>query len=314
MTDISALPSADDPSVPLEGTEEYLSTETAPLGELTAVVLSTLFSPVEIPPTALDRAVIDVALDWQNLGPHAHTAEIHGSLSLALEGRMTEIFGRAAAAGEQLGLAVTCLRDASRWLVDSGGGFKTGIAARALAELAGYYALSAAHGLGNVTLRALLLNTASRAVIISKYKDAKEFPPFTDNGNAWPAFSPTMMNTLRNASRATGEVSVDVLVDAVDALLKDSRWSALQARRHGDFHRWRPQSVEGGVPLHSPWTHSNGERTMSIGMKSDYVVPDHHALVSEATDAVTALSEAMKAWLSALPEGLRDLGVPVLKT
>jgi hypothetical protein len=42
------------------------------------------------------------------------------------------------------------------------------------------------------------------------------------------------------------------MADRVVALTKDPRWVALTSRRHVDFHRWRPQSVAGGVATFNP--------------------------------------------------------------
>ncbi len=40
--------------------------------------------------------------EWQEVGTHAEWAELHGAKSGVLEGRMSELLGRAAVAGEQL--------------------------------------------------------------------------------------------------------------------------------------------------------------------------------------------------------------------
>lgn len=76
-----------------------------------------------------------------------------------------------ASAGEQLGLAGTCEQDARRWL-DPDGRRPPGwqMAPRALAEITGYYALGAAHGLANVTLRTLLCDRAAAQVINDAFK------------------------------------------------------------------------------------------------------------------------------------------------
>lgn len=85
-----------------------------------AAVLLTLFSGTVNPVTPNDTAIIEAAKQWQMMGTRAGTAEIRGMLNGIPEGRLTEIFGRIASAGEQLGLAMTCSRDANGWLVSSG--------------------------------------------------------------------------------------------------------------------------------------------------------------------------------------------------
>ena len=98
-------------------------------------------------------------------------------------------------------------------------------------------------------------------------------------------------------------------------LIVDPRWIALDNRRSTDFHRWRPQSVAGGVPQTNPWEPlPNGQHVMTVRVSNGYTVPDDEALVREADHALDALADAMDQWLEQFPLVTRDLGVPLFAT
>lgn len=120
-----------------------------------AVVLRTLFSTAPARPWPQeDPLAVSTALTYQDYGPYADFSELHTARRGAVLGRLAEVLGRIATAGEQLGLAWTCEQEALRWLeTGEQQPLSRSVAARALAEMTGYYALSAAHGLGNATLR-----------------------------------------------------------------------------------------------------------------------------------------------------------------
>lgn len=93
-----------------------------------------------------DRRLSKTALAWQANGNDADFAEMSAVVSRSEPGRMHIIIGRIASAGEQLGLAGLAYRDARAWLEKGGAGNDVRFSARALAEVVGYFALSAAHG------------------------------------------------------------------------------------------------------------------------------------------------------------------------
>src|SRR5687767_15609639 len=85
--------------------------------ELAAMVLRSLFSGVRWGPSGGGLTPLEeVARDWQLCGRNYVMAELNAVNAGAPPGRGTELFGRVAAAGEQLGLAGTCLLEAERWL------------------------------------------------------------------------------------------------------------------------------------------------------------------------------------------------------
>jgi hypothetical protein len=84
------------------------------------------------------------------------------------------------------------------------------------------------------------------------------------------------------------------MADRVVALTRDPRWVALTSRRHVDFHRWRPQSVAGGVATFNPWEQAaDGNSKLTMYGTSRHQPPDAAALMHEASAGLAALTEAM---------------------
>jgi hypothetical protein len=137
--------------------------------ELAAMVLRSLFSGDKWVASSDTTHLEEVALDWQSCGRKSSGVEIHALLSGAPHGRGLELVGRVAAAGEQFGLAGTCLLEAQRWQRAPDRGPRENMAIRALAEMSGYYATATGHGLVNVTLRTLLLSSVSADAINDIY-------------------------------------------------------------------------------------------------------------------------------------------------
>ena len=305
-------------TAPLDGSSNETVEE---VPELAAMVLRTLFSGVKSGLSGSGQGPIEaVAMDWQTRGTQASFIEMHTITRGAAQGRGFELIGRVAAAGEQLGLAGTALLEAKRWLeadrkVERG----ADMAMRALAEMTGYYAMSAGHGLINVTLRSLLLSPVCTAEIANtqpkRYRRAGGFPPFSTSPDAWLFFNPKEIQYLQPAVTAAKDPSVNQWFDILPQLITDPRWEALTVRRHEDFHRWRPQSISGGVEPKNPWTtEPGGASSLQIGVKGQYKPLDPAGLVTEAEAGLQALNEAMDAWMTAWPTALKGLGCPIFKT
>lgn len=284
---------------------------------VTALVLRTLFSGVDYGPWPEPLpATAQTALDWQSIGQNVNFFELHGFTLGLEEGRVAELVGRIAAAGEQLGLAWTCEQDMRRWLDPSAPRDRFSASSRALAEITGYYAMSAGHGLANVTLRTLLVHPEAAAVIDQTMdgKRAKGFAPFSDAPAAWISLNKRAALQLQAAGAIVGQHSVNCMTERVAALAQDPRWIALISRRNVDYHRWRPQSVAGGVPTSNPWERTgSGARMLAVGETSQYQPPDAEVVIQEAAAGLTALTEAMRDWLANWPGAIRDLGVPLLE-
>ena len=189
------------------------------------------------------------------------------------------------------------------------------MAARALAEMCGYYAISAAHGLINVTLRTLLFFPACAHAInrVKKYKKAKGFPPFSRATAAWVPFNGNEVDLLRPAASAANDERVTTWFEIVDALAEDPSWKALTMRRHEDFHRWRPQSISGGVAPQDPWEYGPGFASLSWYASSQYQPLDPSVLVAEAQQGLEVLGNAMGDWMGTWPAALKALGCPMFK-
>jgi hypothetical protein len=282
--------------------------------ELAAMVLRSLCSGVKWGPSTPESPPVEaVASDWQLVGRNAPMAEVHTLLAGAPRGRGAELLGRVAAAGEQLGLAWTCLLEAQRWQKAPQSGGRENMATQALAEMSGYYATATAHGLINVTLRTLLLSHASADAInqVRDYRSAKGFPPFSTGREAWRPFNSRELDLLKPAVGAAADGSVSEWFAIVVELAEDDRWRALTSRRHEYFHQWRPQSISGGVQTKNPWEAGDGFASLSF---PNYYEPlDPSILVAEALDGLEALGEVMGKWMDAWPLALKGLGCPIFK-
>jgi hypothetical protein len=119
---------------------------------------------------------------------------------------------------------------------------------------------------------------------------------------------------LRTAAAAAEQPTADRIADRVVALTQNPRWVALTSRRHVDFHRWRPQSVAGGVATFNPWERAtDGSHKLTMYATSQHQPPDTKHLVQEASDGLQALVEAMSDWMAGWPDALRDLDVPLFE-
>ncbi len=282
--------------------------------EITAELLSSLSSGVDPEPwpKTLPLAA-QVAMDWQNLGPRSTFAEVHGRAAGLPQGRLAEIIGRIAAAGEQLGLAWTHEQDMLRWNhPDARNRQARTLAARSLAEIVGYYAISAGHGLTNITLRTLLIHEDAATVINGKYQGAKGFEPYADTRDAWRPLNERGAELLQQAAGVTAQPATIRLADLVADLTQDPRWVTMAGRRDVDFHRWRPRSVTGGVATSNPWEVTEGGAfQLRAYVTSQHRPPNTDLLMQEASAGLAAVSEAMRDWLTTWPAALRSLGVPV---
>lgn len=292
------------------------------VGETVAMVLrhiSWVPAGTVLPLTAHERLEIQrTALDWQELGTRAEWAEVHGARNGVVEGRTSELCGRGAVLGEQLGLAWTLDQEFQRWSaagVSAPNDGRDSMATRALAEMCGYYLLGASHGLGNVTVRTLVLSAQACEVLANRRPSASGFIPFSEEKAAWPPLTSKLVRDAAEAAQATGESAARDLVQVLGDLVGDPRWSALVDRRDVDYHRWRPQGLpSGGVPQRSLWDRPEpGTRSLHGGARFFETV-DHKALCRTAGEALDAVGETMGKWLDLWPAALQAVGVPVFKT
>jgi hypothetical protein len=268
-----------------------------------------------LPAVPDDRLPVQqVALEWQQLGARAQFLELHGYTRGAPEGRISELVGRCASCGEQLGLAWTMDQELQRWLVAGRAEPGFAMACRALAEMCGYFLLSAAHGLANLTVRTLTLSPDADAVLRRHRPKAAGFQPFSDRRDAWPPLTGKLAEETIEAARTTRMSSVVELCEVLVDLTADSDWRAVEQRRHGDYHRWRPQGLpSGGVPTRSLWTRPSPGVMRLSGSAHFYELVDIDEVVGVVGRGLRTLADAMRTWYAAWPVALRDLGVPLFK-
>jgi hypothetical protein len=264
---------------------------------------------------ALDEADIGrfhVSLKWQNLTLVAQLAEVRGIMAGMPIGYMAELFGRAAAAREQLGLALTAVRDAEVWrdtAPEPGQENMRNLAGRALAESSGLWSVSAGHALVNVVARVVRAHRWSTHVDKKFGWDGPPEPNVTSRQSNL-SLNPEIVKALRRAASETEETPLKSFVEPLVHLVKSPAWEALTLRRDIGYHRWRPQSIDGGALTRSPWVdEGRGTMSLSLGLSSGHVPPTVEDLVAESRDGHNALSSAMNEILARLPEALKSAGI-----
>jgi hypothetical protein len=260
-----------------------------------------LFAGVEAEPTQFDERLVRVAASWQRIGDDANFQEMLAVSFGAQPNRMFELVGRIASAGEQLTLAGAAFRDASAWKFPHPNPAHAAVAARALAEITAYYALSAAHGLVNSTARLFALERRSRdAFKAAKGQPNDGFPPFGEKPGHWLPFNSKSVDLI--ASSTPHQPSADGIVAILRSLEKDRRWRKLTTRRHTDFHRWRPQSTGDGVAPANPWIELDDGLAALPSFGSNVYDPiPASELVEEAGAGLDALVDHMQTWVEIYP-------------
>lgn len=288
-------------------------------GPVVAAVVGTLLpGDVGKPFTDADRIRAMVSHDWQMLGAQYEWAEIHGVSKGLPHGYFADLLGRAAAAGEQLGLAFAALRDAEVWrdtATEPATANHRNIAGRAVAGASGLWAVSAGHAVVNVVARVVRIHSKAAGLDV-KLSWTGLPAPFDSGRLANLSLNPETVKYILAAARQTGKVALADLVEPLDDLVKSAAWAALAARRDAGYHRLRPQSIEGGVPSVNPWAtdQAAGTLTLSVSTFSDYVPPVLEEVVTETHAGYEALSSAMRDVHDRLPEALRAAGVPIWRT
>ncbi|MCX7521743.1 hypothetical protein OSC27_05550 [Microbacterium sp. STN6] len=264
-------------------------------GRMVGMVVPTLFSGHVEELDDFDQMVVETALAWQTLGEDASFQEMNAVAHRAEPGRVFTMFGRIASGGEQLGIAGTACRDARAWLNQGLPDDRARLPARALAEVAGYYTLSTAHGLVNIAARLLALETRGRAALEKSFPQSKGFPPFDEQYDHWLAFNGHSVAALEKAADHH-QPEVRQLVQLLRTLVDDEWWLKLVGRRNTDFHRWRPQSIEGGVATSSPWVDHGDYQVLTVYQGETHQPDDHRLLISEALASLKILEKTMRAW------------------
>jgi len=259
-------------------------------------------------------AQADISQAWQNLGIYVVPYEIRGITAGLPHGYMTEVIGRSAAAGEQLGLAFAAVRDAEVWqrtVPEPRQENRRAVAGRALAEAAGLWSISAGHAVTNVVARVVRAHQDSRYLDAALGWTQPPEPFGTDPKlNLNLSLNRDTVKALRRAAKETGVPSLADLVEPLRDLIVSDAWKALEQRRHVGYHRWRPQTVAGGVSTTNPWVdQGDGSVSMTVSIGATHEPPPLETVVTEAREGYDALSSAMAEILATLPDALAGVGV-----
>lgn len=277
-----------------------------------ALVPPSLVPLAPLPPTDRETYISDTAMELQKTGgrPDSTGAFVFFHLGPEWVDRITEIMGRVGSAGEQLAIALATNRDARRWTAPDASGmdvqFAT-MAVRAQAEMTAMWTLSAAHGLANALVRLLLLDADAAKVLTDARPNAKGFPPFSEDQAAWVSFEPTIMKVARRAAAASPSPAVVVAARALSSLFGDKRWDDLLDLRNVGFHRWRPQTVDGGTPKASSVTISATSRSISVGVGPSNVAPDIETTLKIAEAGLSIFAKAARTFDECIHAAINEL-------
>jgi hypothetical protein len=266
---------------------------------LIALVPPSLVPVAPLPPTPREEQIAEVSKELQKTGgiPDSTGAAVFIHLGAEWVDRVNEIFGRVGSTGEQLGLALASNRDARRWTAEEASDWNqqyATMAARAQAEMTAMWTLSAAHGLANALVRLLWLNETARTIIDGGFPKAGGFPPFSEQQNAWVSFEPTAMKTARKAAAASPSPAAVAAAKALSDLFGDNRWNQFLELRNIGFHRWRPQSVDGGTPKASSMSVMGSTQSITVGVGPSNVAPDIESVLKIAEAGLDLFSVAAK--------------------
>jgi len=278
------------------------------------------------------QAVAGESMRWQELSAHAAAAEMDAYPSpfrktVTLNGvrhvigtgqgkpprehnRVLEIHGLMGAIGEQLGLAWSAEQDVQRLIItsESRDEITNRLMIRSISELAGQFALGAAHSLANLVLRTLLLNAEAAETLMRAY-NGQTFAPGSDERGAWPTFGPRMSRHVLDAATSGGNPGMLTMASALEALEESQEFRTLEGRRGMDYHRRRPQSVPHTAPRAG--TVSTSAHVTKLSMVSPQLEGDAdgfavHAIVTEALER---LALSMRAVRQAIPQSIRGEGI-----
>jgi hypothetical protein len=297
------------------------SSEASDYPILTALVPGRLFAPGSAARTWRDVTIAggeDIpqqAADWQKIAAQANWWEVHSVTAGTEQNRAFELAGLMASVGERLGLAYTAAVESELWrrteatTREQRAAYDMGC--RAMSELQAHYVISVAHGLINVTARALALHLGLRTRLQDMFRTV--FRPFSEERADWIPCNPATAAKLATVAASLTDEAVTRLPIPVNTLVTGAAWISLEKHRGKDFHRWRPQSPHlARVAQRSPWTvQSDGSRSLSISIP---VYQDHDDLAVTsarvATDGMRAVAEALAAFMEHWPHASPVLGGP----
>jgi hypothetical protein len=250
--------------------------------------LSLNFSPDLIP-------CINLSKRWQARGLYAEFWE----LASREKGRLYELAGYMAGAGEQIGLACLADHEFTQWesvdlsSAQSHEKVAAEMAQRALAELESYYVIGVGHALVNMTGRVLALDPGLHQYLATEKGIETTFAPFSDARQDWLSMNSKVARALQKVAAKSDIPSLTHLADPVAELASSELWRELDEVRGEHFHRWRSQSIGmTGAPKSSPW--SPDFRTMSVGAGRLIGQDPRDTTAASVRQTVVAAREALR--------------------
>jgi integrase/recombinase XerD len=217
--------------------------------------------------------------------------------------RIVEIQRIMGAIGEQVSLCWTIEQDAQRFRKAKGlRDEHDRLILRALAESGGHFLLGAAHSLGNLGIRAALLDPDAGPIV--KGKGKVNFEPGSDDPNAWKSLS-VAVGVLETASVKSPNAPLKRITTSLAKLWADPAFKALNTRRGMDYHRVRPQSVPHSSPKAGTLTSASG--TLSLVIPGPSLDPDSDAgqVYRTLVAAMESVRKTMRTMRIELPKAIR---------
>jgi hypothetical protein len=257
------------------------------------------------------RPCLNLSTRWQCRGLYAEFWEA----ASREKGRLYELAGYMAGAGEQLALACLADHEFGQWAsVDpsparSHEKVAAEMAQRALAELESYYVISVGHALANMTGRVLALDPGLHQHLSGAKYVKTTFTPFSDARQDWLSMNPKVARALQEAAAQSDIPSFAGLADPAAGLAGSKPWRELDEVRGEHFHRWRSQSTGmTGAPKSSPWSPDSGTLRIGAGrlLGQDPRDPTAASVRQAAAEAREALRLAAEDFNLRLRPALRE--------
>jgi len=245
-----------------------------------------------------------------------------GAAQGAEEGRVYSLAGQMAAVGEQLGLARAAYIEVALWRWvrrnDKEEDPLHEMSMRAMAEAQCLFVIGAGHGLANVALYALALNSGLRAELGKEFgrgKSQPTFAPFSGDKPDWISMNAFTAKRLARVASKGKTPEVGALIKPVADFGRRRVWSDLTSRRGEDFHQWRLQSHGlAGVSKASPWQREGKTRSLGIGTHGYADARDLAETTADtAARGMFGLARAMESFQEGWIQASEALGGPKFK-
>lgn len=249
------------------------------------------------------------ALDWQSISQDATGWEGRGAMRSLGGGRLHELAGCIASAGELLAMAFAASVEVELWNREraaTGTDLGVEMGQRGMAEVLSHYLLATSHLVTNVVGRAVALDLPLRPELVKRV--GSDFPPHSRAKSDWLSANQSVVGKLDYVARSSSVRGIPQLCTPLNRLLSHPAWVAVSDGRNRDFHQRRPQSSGlAGVPLSNPWEPlPNGQAKLSYRAWPSYADGDDLAVDSSAAalQALQVLTTTMIDLLAVVQGGV----------